>query len=173
LFAAGYEQVSLRMFRRAGAAIATGPVYCCQDDGMIGLGCGARSYTRAGHYASEWAVGARGVRDIIDRWIARDDAELGVADYGCQLDDDEQRRRWLILSLLSDAGVDRAQFRERFGVDALAAFPELAELGARGLAVCDDAKLVLTDEGHAHADAIGPSLYSPRVRARMAELELR
>ena len=39
------EQVSMRLFRRADAATPDGPVYCCQDDGMVGLGCGARSYT--------------------------------------------------------------------------------------------------------------------------------
>jgi oxygen-independent coproporphyrinogen-3 oxidase len=172
LLAAGYEQVSLRMFRKVGATASPGPVYCCQDDGMIGLGCGARSYTRALHYSSEWAVGARGVRDIIARWIARSDAELAVADYGVWLDADEQRRRWLILSLLSDAGVDRAGFRARFGVDAVAAFPQLGELAARGLATLDDATLALTEDGHARADAIGPWLYSPAMRQRMDGFEL-
>ena len=172
LLASGYHQVSLRMFRRTDATGVEGPVYCCQDDGMIGLGCGARSYTHALHYASEWAVGARGVRDIIARWIARGDDELGVADYGVWLDPDEQRRRWLILSLLSDAGVDLAAFRARFGVEATAAFPQLDELAARGLARRADTTLVLTDDGHARADAIGPWLYSPAMRERMAGFEL-
>jgi coproporphyrinogen III oxidase-like Fe-S oxidoreductase len=169
---AGYEQVSLRMFRRSDAVTLTGPVYCCQDDGMIGLGCGARSYTHALHYSGEWAVGARGVREIIDRWIVRSEEELGVADYGIRLDADEQRRRWLILSLLSDAGLDRDGFRTRFGIDAVDAFPELAELQTRGFAALHDDSLSLTAEGHARADAIGPWLYSTAVRARMAEFEL-
>lgn len=34
LLAAGYEQVSMRMFRRAGTPNAAGPAYCCQEDGM-------------------------------------------------------------------------------------------------------------------------------------------
>jgi oxygen-independent coproporphyrinogen-3 oxidase len=45
--------------------------YCCQEDGMLGLGCGARSYTRGLHYASEYAVGARGVRGILADYVAR------------------------------------------------------------------------------------------------------
>jgi len=171
LLAAGYHQVSLRMFRRGGAA-GTGPVYCCQDDGMIGIGCGARSYTRGLHYSSEWAVGARGVRDIIDRWIERTDDELAVADYGFVLDADEQRRRWLILSLLSDAGLDLAAYRARFGSDSGDDFPVLAELASRDLATCDEHTLALTELGLAHADVIGPWLYSDTVRARMAEFEL-
>src|SRR5262249_14204777 len=43
---AGYRQVSMRMFRRDRPGTASaGTVYCCQDDGMVGLGVGARSYT--------------------------------------------------------------------------------------------------------------------------------
>ncbi|MFN7145928.1 MAG: STM4012 family radical SAM protein, partial [Myxococcota bacterium] len=46
LLAAGWTQVSMRMFRAPGAPDTGGPVYRCQDDGMVGLGAGARSYTR-------------------------------------------------------------------------------------------------------------------------------
>jgi coproporphyrinogen III oxidase-like Fe-S oxidoreductase len=172
LAAAGYRQISMRMFRRADAPAAPGPVYCCQDDGMIGLGCGARSYTRSVHYSSEWAVGARGVREIIDRWIARPDEAFAVADHGFVLDDDEQRRRWLILSLLAEDGADLAAYRRRFARDLADDFPELAELAARGLAAAADGALRLTPEGLARADAIGPWLGSAAVRRRMAEYEL-
>jgi oxygen-independent coproporphyrinogen-3 oxidase len=172
LSAAGYRQVSMRMFRRGDTAAPAGPVYCCQDDGMIGLGCGARSYTRRVHYSSEWAVGARGVREIIDRWIARPDAAFAAADHGFVLDEDEQRRRWLILSLLGDEGLDPAAYRRRFARDAGDDFPELAELVARGLAGRAGGALRLTPEGLARADAIGPWLCSPAVRRRMAEYEL-
>jgi len=170
LLAAGYRQISLRMFRRGETPAA--PVYCCQDDGMVGLGCGARSYTRGVHYSSEWAVGARGVRDIIDRWIQRSDDALGCADYGFVLDAGEQRRRWLILSLLSDDGLDLAAYAARFGAPALAHFPELAELAGRGLATQLGDRLALTHDGLARADAIGPWLYSDQVRTRMQEFEL-
>jgi oxygen-independent coproporphyrinogen-3 oxidase len=170
LFARGYRQISLRMFRRG--ALPAAPVYCCQDDGMIGLGCGARSYTRGVHYSSEWAVGARGVREIIDRWVRRSDDELGVADYGFVLDAGEQRRRWLILSLLSDDGLDLAGYAARFGAPALAHFPELAELAPRGLATTTETSIQLTHDGLARADAIGPWLYSDAVRTRMSEFEL-
>jgi oxygen-independent coproporphyrinogen-3 oxidase len=172
LLAAGYRQVSLRMFRRDDADTSAGPVYCCQDDGMIGLGCGARSYTRELHYSTEWAVGARGVRGILDRWIQRDDAAFAVADYGFSLDAGEQRRRWVILSLLSEHGLDVAAYRARFGADPVAEFPELAELVPRGLASHDGDALRLTPEGLGRADALGPWLYSADVKRRMADYEL-
>ena len=165
---AGYRQISMRMWKRGDASGVDAPSYCCQADGMIGLGCGARSYTRAVHYSSEWAVGARGVRDIIDRWITRTDDEFAVADYGYVLDDAEQRRRWLILSLLSDEGLDLAAYRARF-----AAEPEpLAELVERGWAASDGTTLRLTPAGLARADMIGPWLYSDAVQQRMATYEL-
>jgi len=172
LRAASYRQVSLRMFRREDAGTNAGPVYCCQDDGMIGLGCGARSYTRAVHYSTEWAVGARGVRDILDRWIQRDAAAFAVADYGFSLDAGEQRRRWLVLSLLADHGLELAAYRARFGSDPVADFPELAELAPHGLAIHTQDAIKLTPEGLGRADALGPWLYSAEVQRRMAEYEI-
>ncbi|HEY0251218.1 MAG TPA: STM4012 family radical SAM protein [Kofleriaceae bacterium] len=166
----GYTQVSLRMFRKGTGT--TGPVYCCQDDGMVGLGCGARSYTRGLHYSTEWAVGARGVRDIIDRWVQREEADFAAADYGFVLDADEQRRRWLILSLLSDEGLDVSAYQQKFAAPIDAHFPELSELAPRGLAEHRGNVLALTHAGLARADAIGPWLYSSDVRTRMAEYDL-
>ena len=165
---AGYRQISMRMWKRGDAPASSGPVYCCQADGMIGLGCGARSYTTSVHYSSEWAVGARGVRGIIDRWIARTDDDFAVADYGFTLDAAEQRRRWLILSLLSDEGLDLDAYRARFAAD-----PEpLAELVTRGWISQDARTLRLTAEGLARADMIGPYLFTDGVNQRMATYEL-
>lgn len=138
---------------------------------MVGLGCGARSYTTAVHYSSEWAVGARGVRDILDRWVQRRDADFAVADYGFVLDLDEQRRRWLILSLLSDDGVDLAAYRARFGETPFAHYPQLHELAPRYAAETAGA-LRLTADGVARADAIGPWLGSPMVKSRMQEFTI-
>ncbi|MBA3541446.1 MAG: STM4012 family radical SAM protein [Deltaproteobacteria bacterium] len=172
LLESGYRQISMRMFRKETASANDGPVYCCQDDGMVGIGCGARSYTRTVHYSSEWAVGARGVRDIIDRWVAQDDAAFGVADYGFVLDSHEQRRRWLILSLLADDGLDVATYRARFGRDPADDFPELGELAPHGLVEQSAATIRLTPDGLARADAIGPWLASDSVRQKMADYTL-
>jgi coproporphyrinogen III oxidase-like Fe-S oxidoreductase len=172
LLDAGYRQVSMRMFRRPEAAGPAAPVYCCQDDGMLGLGPGARSYTRAVHYSSEWSVGARGVRGIIDRWIAQPDDAFGVADHGIVLGPDEQRRRWLILSLLSDGGLDRTAYRARFGAPPEHHVPALAALAEHGLAALHGDVLGLTPDGLARADAIGPWLFSDDIRRRMTSYEL-
>lgn len=168
----GYRQVSMRMFRRLDAADIDGPVYRCQEDGMVGLGCGARSYTAALHYSTEYAVGAKGVREIIAAFVRRPDAAFARADWGFRLDRAEQKRRWLILSLLAD-GVVRADWTARFGGAVDEDFPELARLVAAGLASDDGAAVALTPAGVERADAVGPWLHSRRVQDLMDDWELR
>ncbi|GAA3230602.1 STM4012 family radical SAM protein [Actinocorallia longicatena] len=170
LAAAGYEQVSMRMFRLPAAPSGPGggTEYCCQEDGMVGLGCGARSYTSALHYSFEYAVHATQVRGIIDDYVAA--ADFSTARVGFTLDDGERRRRHLIQSLLQVTGVDRAAYRERFGSDVLDDF-DLTPY--TGWTEEDAATVRLTPEGLAHSDAIGPALFSAPVRALMDAYEAR
>lgn len=165
----GYEAVSLRMFQKKGRAETT--AYCCQEDGMVGLGCGARSYTSRVHYSSEWAVGARGVREILEAWVAREG--FGVADWGFVLDGDERRRRFAIQSLLQREGLAPARWERRFGTPLVEDLPKLTELVEDGLAEWRSGTLALTEAGLERSDAIGPWLYSERVRSLMAEFALR
>lgn len=175
LLAQGYRQVSMRMFERiAEGGEGSGPAYCCQADGMIGLGVGARSYTRTLHYSDAWAVGAAGVRSIVADWIARSDAQLGQVWYGIELSDEEQRRRWLIQSLLQHEGLVLADYRARFGSEAEHDFAvELRQLLDAGLLERDADRLSPSPQGLAWSDAIGPWLYSEPVRAASQEFELR
>ena len=163
----GYAQVSMRLFRAAHAPAEEGPVYCCQEDGMVGLGCGARSYARGLHWSGEYAVRAPGVREILAAYVARPDEAFDRADYGFRLDGDEQRRRHVIQSLLQRDGLDFASYRRRFGTAARHDLPQLRELEALGLAECTPDRLRLTGDGLALSDLIGPWLYSERVRELM------
>lgn len=173
LLEAGYERVSMRMFRRPGPS-GDGPTYCCQADGMIGLGVGARSYTRGVHYSDDWAVGAAGIRDIVSAWVERTDAALGQVRHGIILDGDEQRRRWLIQSLLQREGLDRARYRARFGTTVDDDFgSELTDLAAHGLLRLDAPTVTPTELGLDWADAIAPWLYSDAVRAASRDFDLR
>lgn len=170
LRAAGYRQLSMRQFRH-GEVTEPDSDYCCQDDGMVGLGCGARSYTTGLHYSFDYAVSVRGVRGVIADYLSRSPGDFAFAEVGYPLDDREQRTRWLVKSLLRADGVDRRAWRERFGTDAGDDFPELAALGDWLDATAD--RLRLTDEGLAHSDLIGPWLVSPTVRRAMGEYALR
>ncbi|MCI4066928.1 STM4012 family radical SAM protein [Micromonospora sp. R77] len=166
LGAAGYRQESMRQFRRADAPVPDGPDYCCQDDGMVGLGCGARSYTTALHYSFDYAVGVSQVRAVLDDYLARPADDFRHAEFGFALDDAEQRRRWLLKSLLRADGVDPTAYRARFGRSPVEDFPDLRRLVERGWA--GEGGLRLTPDGLARSDAIGPWLTSPEVRAAMS-----
>ncbi len=169
LLALGYEQVSMRMFRLPSPLADAGPVYCCQTDGMVGLGCGARSYTNKLHFSSDYAVGRTGVIEILDAYNARSTAAFGVADHGIPLDDDEQSRRFVLMSLLQADGLDLRQYQERFSADPITVLPQLAELEPAGLATSTETTLSLTAAGLERSDAIGPWLWSDAVRHRLNE----
>lgn len=174
LLAQGYEQVSMRMFRRADAPDTGGGDYACQTDGMVGLGCGARSYTSTLHYSFDYAVDMHRIRRIIDEYAARTVERFRHADFGWRMDEKEARRRHLLQSLLQAEGLCVADYRARFGTvpgDDFTA--ELDRFGDRGW--LDDSagpgRLRLSPEGLAHSDALGPELFSTAVRERMAAYE--
>ncbi|MEU3712643.1 STM4012 family radical SAM protein [Streptomyces catenulae] len=170
LLAHGYEQVSMRMFRRPGAPAQGPDDHACQTDGMIGLGCGARSYTSRLHYSFDYAVGMREVRGIIDAYTATED--FTRAEVGRYVVGDEARRRHLLQSVLQAAGMPLDDYRARFGSHPADDFPaELAAFTARGWLTERGGLLRLTPEGLAHSDALGPELFSPAVRAAMAAYE--
>ncbi|MGW6694814.1 STM4012 family radical SAM protein [Rhodococcus sp. NPDC054953] len=172
LLAAGYVQESMRMFRRADAPAAGPNDHACQTDGMIGLGCGARSYTRDLHYSFDYAVGAHEVRAIIDDYVATPAGDFRRAVVGHQMTGDEARRRHLLQSVLQAAGMPVADYRSRFGAAPAEHFgDELGRWAGRGWLLDDGDRLRLTEEGLAYSDALGPELFSPRVRAAMAAYE--
>ncbi|MFE0648127.1 STM4012 family radical SAM protein [Streptomyces sp. NPDC059534] len=172
LLAHGYEQVSMRMFRRADAAPLGPDDHACQTDGMIGLGCGARSYTSALHYSFDYAVDMREIRSLIDAYTETED--FAHAEVGRAMDGDEARRRHLLQSLLQAQGMPLAGYEERFGTSPFEDLPaELGRFEAFGWLDGDAPAglLRLSPEGLAHSDGLGPELFSPAVRAAMAAYE--
>lgn len=169
LLDAGYEQVSMRMFRAPHTPRDSGPVYCCQDDGMVGFGAGARSYTRSLHYSSSYAVQRSATRSIIEDFIACDEDQFAQAGYGFELDGEEQRRRFVIQSLLTDPGLSHAAYEQRFGAPVRQDLPQLQELMALELATDEAGLFRLSARGVAYSDTIGPWLASAAVRGLMPD----
>jgi oxygen-independent coproporphyrinogen-3 oxidase len=118
-------------------------------------------------------VAATGVREIIAGYASKSDAEFDIVDYGCELDDDEQRRRWVIKSLLRTEGMDEAAYERRFGSVALDDVPALYELLDAELLERRDGRLVPIPDGLERSDAIGPWLYSDRAKQLMDAYEVR
>jgi oxygen-independent coproporphyrinogen III oxidase len=170
----GYEQVSMRMFRRNTAPKNSSSInYDCQNDGMVGLGCGARSYSQNLHYSSEYAVGQTGVREILHDFVQRPDSSFDLASHGFKLDRLEQQRRFVIQSLLQVSGLDLHFYRSRFDSDVFMDLAQLLELMPLGFATLHEDSLKLTAAGLERSDAIGPWLYSSHAQHLMQGYELR
>ena len=167
----GYQQVSMRMFRAPHAIEIEGPVYCCQEDGMVGLGCGARSYTTNLHYADQYAVKPQAIANIVEHYVQSDAKAFAFADYGFKLNGEEQRRRFAIISLLQAEGISRSDYMRRFGGDVIDDLPQLEQLKSVSLATINGERIQLTPAGLERSDAIGPWMYSPLVRDRMEQYE--
>lgn len=167
----GYEQHSLRYFRRRDSVHDQfrRTSYSCLQDGMIGLGCGARSYTRELHYATRFAVTQAGVRAILNEWISQSDADLGLATHGIRLTSDEQCRRFVIMSLLQTSGLSLTEYADRFRRPLNDSVLGLNELDRRGWLHEASGRLMLTDSGLENSDIVGPMLYSESVRSRLRE----
>lgn len=176
---AGYVQDSLRRFRRRSddggdhrvpegepAPRDASEGYSCQDDPMLGLGCGARSYTSDLHYSFDYAVAIPQVRAIIEDYLDRPGDDFAYAEVGYRLSGTDRRRRWLIKSLLKADGVDLAAYEARFGT-AAADEIDPTPLVEAGLAEVDEGRWRLTRAGLARSDAIGPWLVGEQVRASM------
>jgi oxygen-independent coproporphyrinogen-3 oxidase len=170
---AGYQQLSMRHFRKKTSQTAQGARYVCQEDGMIGLGCGARSYTRRVHYSSEYAVGLQGVHQILDAYLNMHPKRFAQAHHGFILNHDEQARRYTLKSLLLKEGLTLKGYREYLGTEPLEDLPQLTQLLDEGLAVMNEKNLRLTETGLMLSDAIGPWLYSPTVTRRIEDYDLR
>jgi oxygen-independent coproporphyrinogen-3 oxidase len=173
LRAAGYDQISMRCFRAAAAATPEGPAYCCQRDGMVGLGCGARSYTAAVHYAGRFAVEAAAVQRLIDDWIAQPREALRCATWGLRLSADERRRRFVIQSLLQRDGLNRDAFQQTFGLPVEVCFPKLLHWEEQGFLTLTGGCWTVTERGLECSDYLGPALYSAACRAALEAFVVR
>lgn len=177
LISEGYQQVSMRMFRRGNENINSNkekpPIYSCQEDGMLGLGAGARSYTKNLHYSSEYAVGRHGVREIIENYIKQSNDDFSRAEYGIKINTDEKKRRYVMQSLLISDGLDLNTYQQVFSSDCLEEFPLLALLIEGGLVNMQSGLLTLTEMGFERADSIGPWFASASVEQSMRGYKVR
>lgn len=170
-----YEQISMRLFRlRNNSSTKPATNYSCQEDGMIGLGAGARSYTKNVHYSSEYAVVRGNIKNIINDYIAKQSNDFEHIDYGIELSLEEQKIRFVIKSILHATGLDMDRYATIYGNNVLIDFPQLNDLLQDNLATINQHNLMqLTSTGIDYADAIGPWLYSDAIQQRIQTFELK
>ena len=98
---------------------------------------------------------------------------ISRAEVGFWLDGEEQRRRYLLQSLLHHEGLVLADYRARFGSSPLEDFAPLRALQEAGWARVELGRLTLSPERLECSDEIGPWLYSDAVLRLSGEYALR
>lgn len=173
LLSQGYQQVSMRMFQKSNPTDIFAPIYCCQTDGMVGLGCGARSYTKQLHYASEYAVGVKGIQAILQTYLNSSTELFDYANYGFNLDTEDLQRRYILLSLLSNEGLNLKQYHHKFTTELFIDYPELKDLLHLHLATKNGDVIKLNNLGVERSDTIGSWFFSQKVHQLISQYELK
>lgn len=178
LLQASYTQVSMRHFYNNKVIekrnICNGQNnYNCSIDGMIGLGVGARSYTRNFHYSEPYAISQPSVSHIIRDFSSRTNDSFKYSTYGIMLSEEDVRRRYILKNLLRLDGVDLNQYFNLYKSPLFKDFHELRHLIEADLAFCNSDNLILNQKGISLSDSIGPWFYSERVLTMMEKFELK
>ncbi|MEH0154431.1 STM4012 family radical SAM protein [Limibacter armeniacum] len=168
----GYRQLSMRQFKKETAPDFMHPDYKTHKDGMMGLGAGARSYTEFTHYSHDYAVGSKGVKQIIHNYNQSTKADFETVKYGFNLNLEEKKRRFVIKCLCEGAGLSYQEYQQLFGELPIVDFPQLQELIDLNLVEESTTHLQLNKEGKSLEDVIGPWLYSEAVEEAMGKFEL-
>ncbi|MBP2655812.1 MAG: putative oxygen-independent coproporphyrogen oxidase [Firmicutes bacterium] len=161
-----YLQTSMRNFIHRRQTAGLFPEYSCQENEMIGIGCGARSYCGRVHYSRSYAVDEANINAIINEYLA--ETNFTAARYGYRLTDDELKRRYIIKSILKITGLDSAEYYARFQTQPADDFSELAFLVEHGFLEQRNKCLYPTAKGIRYSDAIGQLFVSKEVSAKMA-----
>ncbi|PKH51765.1 coproporphyrinogen III oxidase [Tenacibaculum sp. Bg11-29] len=162
LLSSGYEQTSMRCFRKTGTDYTkNNEGYNNILDGMIGIGAGARSYTSDFHYSTDYAVAKKEIKTIIDTYSQKESYEKIV--HGINLDEDEQKRRFLIKSITDGGIFDVSIYEKTFKSNAFNEFEILNYLIENELMKEVKNNIFrLTLKGMCYEDVIGPALYSSK-----------
>ena len=162
----GYYQTSMRCFRKDDANSVSNN-YKTAEDGMVGIGAGARSYTQDLHYSTDYAVGRKETKAIIAAYSTQHNFEE-IA-YGMYLDQEEQKRRFIIKSLIDGGSLDTNQYKRVFNTDSI---PYIDFLFEKDWLVETNNMLSLNLNGMEMEDLIGPMLFSEKTKKSMSEFVL-
>ena len=159
----GYHQVSMRRFTRQAAEPGTG----CGFESTLSLGCGGRSYLGNIHCCTPYSVKKADCLKSLDEFIEKRDKSR--IDFGYCLNEEEQKRRYVIKNLLHTDGICRYRYRQLFGHDAEADFPVFTSLYDKQYCSGEEGRIRLTPLGMSLSDYIGPKFISPEVREKMEQ----
>ncbi|MDR0431198.1 MAG: STM4012 family radical SAM protein [Tannerellaceae bacterium] len=156
----GFKQTSMRRFVKGDT---TDLEYSCGDEIMLSCGCGGRSYIGNLHYATYYAVNQQEIKAVIDDYIQT--ADFTKIIHGYLLSEEEVQRRYIIKNLMYYRGIDKSDYRQRFGDDLPVSYFD--RFITEGIIEDKDGFIRLTSDGMAYSDDIGHLFISPSVRRHM------
>lgn len=164
----GYEQYSMRRFVRGDVAVVH-PAEACGFGNTLSLGCGGRSYLGNLHFCTPYSVRQTECIQRLDAYLETED--YTKISHGFILDEDEEKRRYVMKNILFASGLDAVEYHRIFAGDLKQDFPLLSDWEEEGYLRASGGNYLLTEEGMARSDALGPQLISERVRGLMREWE--
>lgn len=164
----GYVQYSMRRFVRKDY-VATIPAESCGFGNTLSLGCGGRSYLGNLHFCTPYYVRQTACKKQLDAYL--DTRDYRKINHGFILDQQEEKRRYVIKNILFASGLDVRKYGQIFAGNLDEDFPLLGLWKEEGFVDERNGIYQLTEEGMAHSDALGPQLISENVRGLMREWE--
>lgn len=158
----GFTQTSMRRFI---FHQPTDAETSCGDEVMLSCGSGGRSYLGDLHYATRYTVCQRMIAEEIERYIAT--VDFTVARNGIILSREEQRQRFIIKNLMYYKGIDKAEYRHRFGETLFTGEGIFRQLAEQHWIEETAGRICLTSEGTGYSDYIGQLFIAPEIRNLM------
>lgn len=159
----GYHPYSMRRFvRKQDKELETS---LCGFGNTLSIGCGGRSYIGNLHFCTPYAVQQEHCLSIIKDYIEKTD--YMQVEYGFLLSEEEERRRYVIKHILFGEGISKEDYKKNFHGEVQQDFHQITEWLEKGYAVMTAEHIMLTKEGIALSDYLGPMLISSSVKERM------
>lgn len=161
----GYRPYSMRRFVKMDKNHKDMQAFLCGFGNTLSIGCGGRSYLGNLHFCTPYAVKQSHCMTLVKEYLEKNDY-LQVT-YGYLLNEEEQKRRYVIKHILFGTGIVKEDYRQQFDSEPQQEFPQIAEWINKGYAVENKDSITLTEEGFALSDYLGPQLISPEVKEKM------
>lgn len=163
----GYVQTSMRNFINKNMEKELYPDYSCQENEMLGIGCGARSYIENIHYSRKYAVEDKNINKIIDSYLKENNFE--TAEYGYILSLEEEKIKYILKSILKVTGLDIKEYTNKFNTDPVVEFPELQKLTDEEFLILKNKRIFPSDKGLKYSDYIGTLFISEEINKKINE----
>ena len=162
----GYVAYSMRRFVRKDCENHA-DMQSCGFGNTVSIGCGGRSYMGNLHFCTPYSVSQPACREVLADYISTKDYTHITNGY--ILNEEEEKRRYVIKNLLFASGISKKEYKELFGKEPEEDWVQFTDWKNKKYLYEEDNHFYLTEEGFSLSDYLGPMLISEEVQNRMKE----